>query len=123
MPWTPYGRNKNHAQTTVASQGCDDRPGCALSLLWSVDSRNRVHSRPYDYARDVELTKCGIEHVGRVLGCGSLHSEPNWVLLSELKLRLHARTLVWRDVDYIVRNGRIEIPLPKSPSLDRAQLQ
>jgi preprotein translocase subunit SecA len=62
-----------------------------------------------EYARDVELTEAGIERVEAALGCGSLHAEQNYTLLTEINCALHARALLRRDVDYIVREGRIEI--------------
>ncbi|HEY7442118.1 MAG TPA: accessory Sec system translocase SecA2 [Vicinamibacterales bacterium] len=62
-----------------------------------------------EYGRNVELTEPGIELVERELGCGNLHAEHNYTLLSELNCALHAHALLRRDVDYIVRDGRIEI--------------
>ena len=43
------------------------------------------------------------------LGCGGLHDAENLALLTELNCALHAQVLLRRDVDYIVRDGRIEI--------------
>ena len=68
-----------------------------------------VHFDTDEYGRDIELTEAGIEHVERVLECTGLHSAANLALLTELNCALHARALLRRDVDYIVRNGRIEI--------------
>jgi preprotein translocase subunit SecA len=62
-----------------------------------------------EYARDVELTEAGIERVERELRCGALHGEANLTLLSQVNCALHARALLHRDVDYIVRAGRIEL--------------
>ena len=62
-----------------------------------------------EYGRDVELTDAGIEHVERQLGCGSLHDAVNLRLLTALSCALHAQILLRRDVDYIVRDGRIEV--------------
>jgi preprotein translocase subunit SecA len=62
-----------------------------------------------EYGRDIELTEAGIAHVERVLGCGGLHSAENIALLTGLNCALHARALLRRDVDYIVRDSRIEI--------------
>jgi preprotein translocase subunit SecA len=62
-----------------------------------------------EYGRDVELTDAGIEHVERQLGCGSLHDAANLRLLTALSCALHAQMLLRRDVDYIVREGRIEV--------------
>ena len=68
-----------------------------------------VHFDTDEYGRDVELTEAGIEQVEQALGCGSLHSAENLALLTELNCALHAQVLLRRDVDYIVRDGRIEI--------------
>ena len=68
-----------------------------------------LHFDTDEYGRDVELTDAGIEHVERALECGSLHDERNIVLLTQLNCALHARVLLRRDVDYIVRDGRIQI--------------
>ena len=68
-----------------------------------------VHFDTDEYGRDIELTEAGIEHVERVLECGGLHDAENITLLTELNCALHARALLRRDVDYIVRDGRIEI--------------
>ena len=68
-----------------------------------------VHFDTDEYGRDIELTEAGIEHIETVLGCGSLHGDGNIALLTELNCALHARVLLRRDVDYIVRGGRIEI--------------
>jgi preprotein translocase subunit SecA len=68
-----------------------------------------VHFDTDEYARDVALTEAGIEHVERTLKCGKLHDERNYQLLTELSCALHARALLRRDVDYLVRDGHIGI--------------
>jgi preprotein translocase subunit SecA len=68
-----------------------------------------VHFDTDEYGRDIELTDAGVEQVEQILNCGALHSPENIALLTELNCALHARVLLRRDVDYIVRNGRIEI--------------
>jgi preprotein translocase subunit SecA len=68
-----------------------------------------VHFDTDEYGRNVELTEAGIQQVEQVLGCGDLHRSENLALLTELNCALHARVLLRRDVDYIVRSGRIEI--------------
>jgi preprotein translocase subunit SecA len=62
-----------------------------------------------EYGRDVELTEAGIAHVEATLGCGSLHAGGNLDSLTELNCALHARVLLQRDVDYIVRDRRIQL--------------
>lgn len=59
--------------------------------------------------RTVHLTDAGLDHAEALLGCGSLHTAENAPLLSELNTALYAAALMRRDVDYIVRHGRVEI--------------
>ena len=68
-----------------------------------------VHFDTDEYGRDVELTEAGVEHVERALGTGHLHDAENYGLLTELNCALHAQVLLRRDVDYIVRQGRIGV--------------
>jgi preprotein translocase subunit SecA len=62
-----------------------------------------------EYERDVELTEAGLERLEAALGCGSLHDEKNYELLTQINCALHARVLLRNDVDYIVRDGRIQL--------------
>ena len=78
-------------------------------LVWSPPCVPAHISTPTSTGRDVELTERGAEHVEQILGCGPLHSTENVALLTELNCALHARVLLRRDIDYIVRTGRIEI--------------
>jgi preprotein translocase subunit SecA len=59
--------------------------------------------------RNVVLTEEGLDRVEAELGSGPLHAPDNYLLLTEVNQALHARVLLRRDVDYIVRDGRIEI--------------
>jgi preprotein translocase subunit SecA len=59
--------------------------------------------------RNCTFTDFGIAGLERTLGCGQLHSETNVGLLSRLNVGLHAQVLLERDVDYIVREGQIEL--------------
>lgn len=68
-----------------------------------------LHFDTDEYARDVELTDAGIEHLERVLACDSLHDPRHIDRLARVNCALHARALLHRDVDYIVRHGRIEL--------------
>ena len=62
-----------------------------------------------DEHRNVFLMDSGVEHVEARLGCGRLYDPNNQQLLEALYCALHAEALLRRDVDYIVRNGKIEI--------------
>jgi preprotein translocase subunit SecA len=62
-----------------------------------------------DNERNVFLTEPGIDRLERELSCGDLHDESNYLLLTEINQALHARVLLRRDVDYIVRSDAIEL--------------
>lgn len=87
-----------------------EEPSRARMLARLVESLEPgVHFETDEFGRDVELTEAGIEYVERVLGCGSLHEAPNYQWLTEVNCALHARVLLRRDVDYLVREGRIQV--------------
>ena len=60
-------------------------------------------------ARNVALTDAGFRHIERLLRCPPLHLPAQQTLLSVIHVALHARSLLHRDRDYIVRRGRIEL--------------
>ena len=88
-------------------EGDESRAPRLANLVASLSSG--LHFDVDEYGRDIELTESGVEHVEQRLGCGPLHTPENIALLTELNCALHARVLLKRDVDYIVRNGRIDI--------------
>ena len=68
-----------------------------------------VHYGKDAEGRNVFLTAVGLDHVEQILGCGPLEDHANMSWITEINLALHARTLLRRDVDYIVRDGAIEL--------------
>jgi len=68
-----------------------------------------LHYTVGEGGRSVYLTEDGGSQCERLLDCGDLYSDANLQLLTELNLSLHAHILMRRDVDYIVRQGRVEI--------------
>ncbi len=67
------------------------------------------HIRTDEFQRLVYLTEEGLAHLEECLGCGSLHASENQALLSGIHVALHALILLHKDVDYIVRDGKIEL--------------
>lgn len=61
------------------------------------------------YGRTVFLTEAGISEVERILGLENLYDEQNLSMLTALNLALQAEALMRRDIDYIVRGGRIHL--------------
>ena len=59
--------------------------------------------------RNVFLTDAGLDRVEAALRSGSLYDDANRDLLTAVHCALHAEALLRRDVDYIVRDGGVEI--------------
>jgi preprotein translocase subunit SecA len=60
-------------------------------------------------ARNVHFTEVGLDRLEAELACGNLHDAANLSLLTELSMALHARVLLTLNVDYIVRDGCVEL--------------
>lgn len=60
-------------------------------------------------SRNVHLTESGLDRVESQLSCGNLHAPENLALLTGVNLALHAEVLLRRDVDYIIRDGKVEL--------------
>ena len=101
----------DEARVPLVIAGSADRAASSSQLASRIVAglTAGVHYDHDEYGRDVELTEAGAEHIERLLGCGSLHVEANLPLLTELNCALHAHTLLRRDVEYLVRDGRIAI--------------
>lgn len=68
-----------------------------------------VHYDFDEFQRNVYLNEAGAAKAESLLGCGNLYESHNSHLLSTLNCALHAEALLKRDVDYIVREGKIEL--------------
>src|SRR5579884_2817340 len=66
---------------------------------WTVDT----------IAQNVALTDAGIGAVEQAFACGNLYEESNVRLLTAVQDSLHAHALLRRDVDYVVKNGAVEM--------------
>jgi len=62
-----------------------------------------------EYGRNVRLTDHGNALVERASGIENLFAPESMDTLAAIEAALHARVLLRRDVDYIVRNGAIEL--------------
>lgn len=62
-----------------------------------------------EYENNIYLTEDGIESVERLLGISNLYDELNLNIIVCVNHALHAKELVKKDVDYIVRNNSIEL--------------
>ena len=74
--------------------------------------RTLAPGRDYDtdeHAHNIALTEAGTARVEAALGGVSLHAVENVSLHAQLRHALHAEHLLKRDVDYIVRGGKVEL--------------
>jgi preprotein translocase subunit SecA len=62
-----------------------------------------------DYSRNINLTEEGSHRVEHELQVKNLYAEESLGLLAAVRNAMHAEFLLDRDVDYIVRNGRVEL--------------
>lgn len=62
-----------------------------------------------EFQRNVYLNEAGAAKAEELLGCVNLYESYNSHLLSSLNCALHAEALLKKDVDYIVRDGKIEL--------------
>jgi preprotein translocase subunit SecA len=71
--------------------------------------RPKRHFEVADDGRSVALTADGLAAVEARLGDINLYADENIGQLSSINVALHARALLHRDVDYIVRNNTVEL--------------
>ena len=101
----------DEARIPLVIAGTLDEVAVDLGRLAGI-ARQMKRGDDYDtdeYAYNIFLTDAGIRRAEKLLGCGNLFVEKNVRLQAELRNALHAEALLKRDVDYIVRNGRIEL--------------
>jgi preprotein translocase subunit SecA len=67
-----------------------------------------LHFTLDEYGRNISLADEGIRALEGVLGCGNLFAEANLPLYTAVHNAIHARFLLRRDVDYVVKDDAIE---------------
>ena len=71
--------------------------------------KNSIHFNSDKSGRRVYFTLEGENKIQKLLGCGGVHEEENHNIYSAITVALHAHHLLVKDVDYIVKNGKIEL--------------
>jgi preprotein translocase subunit SecA len=88
-------------------EGADDLARRAAAIVGRL-RRDRDFERLED-GRAVHLTEAGLRAVESALGGVNLYTVEHLPRLTAVNLALHARELLRRDVDYIVREGVVEL--------------
>ena len=81
----------------------------------------RLHYEVDDERRNVYLTEAGARSAEQALGGVNLYAPDQLDTLTRLNVALHARALLTRDVDYIVRHGRVQLVSPSRGRVARLQ--
>jgi preprotein translocase subunit SecA len=93
----------------VIAGGKEDQEPLAYRVDRVTRHLHRYHHFTLDeYERNIALTDAGIRSVEHAFDCGNLFAEENLPLLTAVQDSLHARALLDRDVDYLVKDGSIE---------------
>ena len=94
----------------VLAGAADAEEGNPLEMA-ELARRLRPHQdyRVDDDGRSVHLTNHGTRAVEAALGGIDLYTDPHLATLTRLNVALYAEALVRRDVDYIVRDGKIHL--------------
>ncbi|GGS78465.1 protein translocase subunit SecA [Planobispora rosea] len=100
----------DEARVPLVLAGATD-PGDAVPEMAALVRQlvSGYHYEADDQRRNVHLTSKGIDTVERALDV-ELYNEP--ATLAEVSLALHAHALLTKDVDYIVRDGRVHLINP-----------
>ncbi|KHL93019.1 preprotein translocase subunit SecA [Paenibacillus sp. IHB B 3415] len=80
-------------------------------ILFAEVARQLQPAEHYDFdefQRNVYLNEAGAAKAESLLGCGNLYDSHNSNLLTSLNCALHVESLLNKDIDYIVRDGKIE---------------
>ncbi len=101
----------DEARIPLVIAGTSDEQGENKYLLVKLAKQMKEnHDFDFDeYARNIHLTERGEKLVESILKCGNIYTIDNLEILTRLNCALHAEYLLQRDVDYIIRNEKIEL--------------
>ncbi|SDH40748.1 preprotein translocase subunit SecA [Sinosporangium album] len=101
----------DEARVPLVMAGATDRGGAVPQTAALVRRLVRgYHYEIDDQARNVYLTSKGIDAVEQALGVTDLYGDP--AQITDVNLALHAHALLTKDVDYIVRDGKVHLINP-----------
>ncbi|MBU3177931.1 accessory Sec system translocase SecA2 [Clostridium estertheticum] len=78
-----------------------------MSIIKKLEPK--IHYDKDEYEKNVFLTEVGLNFVEKQLGCDNLYLEENLKLLDEVHNTLYAETILKKEIDYIVRDNKIEM--------------
>lgn len=101
----------DEARIPLVIAGSTDRPEAEPGNLAQIAKslKDGIDFETDEGKRNIYLTPSGLKKIEKILACKNLHAPENLDLLTKLNQALHAEFLIHRDIDYIVRKGKIEI--------------
>lgn len=93
----------------VLAGGTDTDPADPEIMATVKRLRSGVHYESDPAGRTVHLTALGLARVERRLGGVDLYTEDEADTLAAVNVALYAHALLHRDVDYLVRDGKVEL--------------
>ena len=102
-----HGQSERNVQyhPPVCPKTGSTSPASQFIFAYTLHCSGKSGMRP----RNVFLTDRGVDRVEHLFDRGSLYDPENLHLLIALQKALHAECLLDRDVDYIVRGGKVEL--------------
>jgi preprotein translocase subunit SecA len=101
----------DEARVPLVIAGSTDKPKADSGQLGQIAKglKEDIDFETDEGKRNIYLTPSGLKRVENILEVKNLHAAENLDLLTRLNQALHAEYLLHRDIDYIVRKGKIEI--------------
>jgi preprotein translocase subunit SecA len=101
----------DEARVPLVIAGSTDKPDADIGQLAQIAKglKEDVDFEIDEGKRNIYLTPSGLQQIETILNIKNLHAPENIDTLTRLNQALHAEYLIHRDIDYIVRKGKIKI--------------
>ena len=101
----------DEARVPLVIAGSTDKPEADPGQLGQIAKslKEGIDFETDEGKRNIYLTPSGLKRIEHILEVKNLHAPENLDVLTRLNQALHAEYLLHRDIDYIVRKGKIEI--------------
>lgn len=93
----------------IAAGGVDNDNTLYITMESIKKLKPKVHYDKDEYEKNAFLTEAGLNAVENMLSIENLYAEENYKLLNEVHNCLYAMAMLKKDVDYIVKDNKIEM--------------
>ncbi|UCG26628.1 MAG: accessory Sec system translocase SecA2 [Bacteroidales bacterium] len=101
----------DEAKNPLVLAGDIIKSGINFNLIAEIVSsmKKKVDFDMDEYSMNIYLTEKGIERIENELSVQNLQADENYELHSAINLAIHARTLLSKDVDYVIRDKEVKL--------------